>query len=117
MQRMIVFVAAVAVAAVVGTLVAGGPAGAVGKADAVTELNNPAFDPFQAEVFPKASQCQFLDVPSGKRLVIEYVSARVETAQSREMVITTTGGGAVVDHYVPLSEEFVTISIASQPVR
>jgi hypothetical protein len=83
----------------------------------VIEQNNPAFSPFQVELTPKSGFCQTVDVPAGKRLVIEYVSARIEDPSSREISITTTAGGTTVPHWIPLTEPFVTISNAAQDVR
>jgi hypothetical protein len=83
----------------------------------VIEQNNPAFSPFQVQLTPKSGFCQTVDVPAGKRLVIEYVSARIEDPSSREISITTTGGGTRVSHWIPLTEPFVTISNAAQDVR
>jgi hypothetical protein len=83
----------------------------------VVEQNNPAFTPFQVELAPKTGFCQTVAVPAGKRLVIEHVSARIETPADREISITTTAGGATAPHWFLLSEPFVTISIASQDAR
>jgi hypothetical protein len=120
MRRSNVFVAVALIAGVVvGVLVAGGSAGAGSKGQPVIEQNNPAFDPFQAQVFAKGGQCGTVDVPAGKRLVIEYVSADIEDSVTHSIVIRTTAAGSTVDHYIPLlgPPEGSTISIASQAVR
>jgi hypothetical protein len=120
MRRMIAFVAiAAATGLVVGGLVFGGSAGAATKALAVAEQNNPAFSPFQTTVTPKSGFCQTIDVPAGKRLVIEYISANVEDATLNNMTIQTTAGGSTVAHYFLLTPppETSTISIGSQAVR
>ncbi len=83
----------------------------------VVEQNNPAFHPFQVELLPKSGNCQTVQVPAGKRLVIEYVSARIEDPSDRQLSITTTAGGTTAPHWVPVSEPFITISNAAQDVR
>jgi hypothetical protein len=83
----------------------------------VIEQNNPAFRPFQVELTPKSGFCQTVEVPGGNRLVIEYVSARIEDPTDRALSIITTAGGTTAPHWVPLNEPFVTISIAAQDVR
>jgi hypothetical protein len=83
----------------------------------VIEQNNPAFRPFQVELTPKSGFCQTVDVPAGNRLVIEYVSARIEDPADRALTIITTAGGTTAPHWVSLSEPFVTISVAAQDVR
>jgi hypothetical protein len=83
----------------------------------VVEQNNPAFRPFQVELTPKSGFCQTVEVPAGNRLVIEYVSARIEDPGDRTLTILTTVGGTTAPHWVPLTEPFVTISLAAQDVR
>ncbi|HZD17640.1 MAG TPA: hypothetical protein VE669_05815, partial [Actinomycetota bacterium] len=83
----------------------------------VVEQNNPAFTAFQVELFPKSGFCQTADVPPGQRLVIEYVSARIETPSDRQLTLSTTAGGVSAQHWVPLSDPYVTISNAAQAVR
>ena len=119
MRRISAFVALASAGVVVGMLAAGGSAGASLKAQAVVEQNNPAFAPFQTTVFPKGGFCQSVDVPAGKRLVIEYVSAYVEDSTTNLLTITTIAGGSSVDHYFPLSEptEGSSIAIGSLAIR
>jgi hypothetical protein len=120
MRRSNVFVAVAVIAgALVAVIVAGGSAGAGSKGQAVIEQNNPAFDPFQAQVFAKSGQCGTVDVPAGKRLVIEYVSAYIEDSVAHSIVVRTTAAGSRVDHYIPLlgPPEGSSISVASQAVR
>lgn len=121
-MRRLVKVLSVGLAAA-GILVAAGLVGSGAANSAsqqplkVIEQNNPAFAPFQVKLLPKSGFCQTADVPAGKRLVIEYVSARIEGAGAREFSVTTTTSGVTAPHWVPLSEPLVTISNAAQDVR
>ncbi|HET7235811.1 MAG TPA: hypothetical protein VFK59_05200 [Actinomycetota bacterium] len=117
MRRLIAVVVAVAAIVVVAGIGGTGVASSANQPLRVIEQNNPAFSPFQVELFPKTGQCQTADVPAGTRLIIEYVSARVETPQDRELVVSTTAGGVTALHWVPLSEPYVTISNAAEDVR
>jgi hypothetical protein len=120
MRRMIpMVVVATAVGVVVGGLVTGTSAGAVVKAQAVVEQNNPAFHPFQTTVSPKSGFCETVDVPIANRLVLEYVSAYVEDSTTELLTISTVAGGTSVDHYFTLvqSTGLPSISLASQSIR
>jgi hypothetical protein len=103
----------------VGSLITGNAAGAIVKAQAVIEQNNPAFHPFQTTVSPKSGFCQTIDVPAGDRLVIEYVSAYVEDSTADFMTFSTVAGGSTVNHYVTLvqSQDLSSISLGSQAVH
>ena len=91
-------------AALTAVLVTPGLAGSAQPPLSVIEQRNPAFAPFQAELAPKAPYCGQVDVPAGKRLVIEFVSGNVEETQHRTVTLVTTAAGETVRHFVKLPE-------------
>lgn len=70
------------------------------------DVNEPAFQPFQATLFPHSSNSNeatdSLTVPAGKRLVIEYYSSQPQdlSGGAAGMVLTTTAGGSFVQYIV-----------------
>ncbi len=91
-------------AASVAVLVLPGLAGSAQQPLPVIEQRNPAFTPFQVELAPKSPFCGEVEVPASQRLVIEFVSAGIEEASSRTVVIITTAGGDTVRHFIKLPE-------------
>ena len=87
----------------------------------VRDLDNPARQPVQARASctinpgsstPAGNTCEstIFDVPSGKRLVIEYASMQLEFITIGKLMsldITTTLGGNPVSHSFPLSSPAV----------
>lgn len=71
-----------------------------------TNINEAAFQPFQATLFPHSSSsneaADSFTVPAGKRLVIEYYSSQAQdlSGAAAGMVLTTTAGGNFAQYIV-----------------
>jgi hypothetical protein len=91
-------------AALIAVLLAPGFAGSAQAPLPVIEQKNPAFQPFQTELAPKSPFCGEIDVPAGRRLVIEFVSGAFEETQRRTVTVVTTVGGEAVRHFIKLPE-------------
>jgi hypothetical protein len=116
-----------ALGALSATSAAGDPAPV--KVRVVKSNENPARHPFQEKkqiVLPDGQCCDnaFVDVPAGKRLVIEYASASGFANGSQtfmyEVGTVVNGASAHTTHYLPVAQQISdgnTVAIAGQQVR
>jgi hypothetical protein len=71
------------------------------------DQDNPAQQPFQLLAQPDTrgtgsnQQATFVNVPAGKRLVIEYVSAAIAAGSGRVTLETTAGGTLAAWYFLP----------------
>ena len=88
----------------------------------VRDVNNPARQPFQTSLTDVPPSNQF-KVPSGKRLVIEYVSGRIPVGLGQQLeslyLLTTVNNAATFHFFTPILTGGVTQSIftVSQQTR
>jgi len=84
-------------------------------------VDNPARQPYQSAVnsFDVLGNAQFAAVPPGKRLVIEFVSARVTTDLGRQFTLYLTNG-ASINHFLAKTlqgSEGIDVYVVSQPIQ
>jgi hypothetical protein len=86
---------------------ASGTANAQAKPALVRSVDEPARQPFQTNLLPNSSTSNsnavYYQVPAGKRLVIEYISAQAQDLSGTggaSLTLGTTAGGNFVSYFV-----------------
>ncbi|HWN99211.1 MAG TPA: hypothetical protein VNS63_08075, partial [Blastocatellia bacterium] len=90
----------------------------------VRDLDNPALQPFVATLLSVNPNTSFFTVPSGKRLVIEYVSGQGTLPTGDKLLFVrlqiNTGGSTVFHRFLPVltgTEGNVDVFLVSQQTR
>ena len=115
-------------AAAISLVVPGSAVAQAVQAALMRDVDNPAFQPFQAatsgRIFRGGYQSSVIaQVADGKRLVIEYVSAWITdfTDSAWALEIDTVQKGAAERHMIPVAQEMYVFGgyhlIAAQPTR